>query len=175
MSDLLTDTGADFSPCRTWRYRLWRTWDAGRPPLVMLMLNPSTADEDNNDPTVERCERRARRIGAGGLVVLNIFAFRATVPDVMKAVDDPVGPGNDAAILNELAAVAAARTAGRPTATICAGWGIHGAHRGRDREVSAMFVEAGVPLYCLGVTANGQPRHPLYIANAAEFQPWSAP
>lgn len=176
MSDLLTDTGATFSACRTWRYKLWRIWDSSKPPLVMLMLNPSTADEAMNDPTVERCERRAYAGGCGGLIVLNIFAFRATDPGEMKAAADPIGPENDGHITQVLALATLAAAGGPRLAwRICAGWGIHGSHLGRDRQVARMFQAAGVPLYCLGVTASGQPRHPLYVGYSVPFQPWSAP
>lgn len=176
MSDLLTDTGATFSSCRTWRYKLWRIWDTAKPPLVMLMLNPSTADETANDPTVERCERRAYAGGFAGLIVMNIFAICATDPDDMKAAGDPVGPENDDHIGQVLALATLAAAGGQALAwKICAGWGIHGSHLGRDRVVSALFERAGVPLYCLGVTASGQPRHPLYVGYSVPFQPWSAP
>ncbi|MCF6276041.1 MAG: DUF1643 domain-containing protein, partial [Robiginitomaculum sp.] len=76
---------AVFSDCRTWRYRLAQIWDESKEPLYWLMLNPSTADEVKNDPTVERCERRARMWGYGGSVVLNIFSYRATDPKDMRA------------------------------------------------------------------------------------------
>jgi len=174
VSDLLTETGANFSPCRTWRYRLWRRWSDAR-PITMLMLNPSTADEEDNDPTVERCERRARACGYGGLTVLNIFAFCATDPKVMKAAPDPIGPSNDDAIRAVLAGVARARLEGFSAPLICAGWGAHGSHRGRDRQIANMAINAGADLHCLAVTKSGQPGHPLYLRNDAQFQPWSAP
>jgi hypothetical protein len=131
----------------------------------MIMLNPSKADEVRNDPTVERCERRARnsKVGFGGLLVLNIFAFVATLPDDMLAAQDPVGPGNDDALR-------AAFSLGAPV--YCAAWGADGNHRGRDLEVAALARAAGVQLSCLSVTKAGQPRHPLYMRNDAQFQPW---
>lgn len=175
MTDLITKTGAEFSPCRTWRYRLWRTWDDGRFPLVMLMLNPSTADEDRNDPTVERCERRARAGGFGGLIVLNIFAFRATDPRVMKAAADPIGPDNDAYLRRAFKGLVGARPDGLVGPVICAGWGSHGSHLGRDRQVKALARQSGIQLHCLGQTKGGQPRHPLYIGYDTPFRPWSAP
>lgn len=155
MGDLFRRTDAEFSPCRTWRYQLLRQWDPGRPALNWLMLNPSTADEDVNDPTVERCERYARRWGYGAIVVTNLFAFRATDPSAMKAAADPVGPENDAAILE-----AAVRCRGR---VLCA-WGNHGAHLDRSSDVVARLT-AGVPgasLLCLDVNRSGEPVHPLY-------------
>ena len=145
--------GADFSPCRTWRYKLWRTWDARKGFTMFLMLNPSTADEAKNDPTVERCQRYAIRWGYGGLIVCNLFAYRATAPAAMKAAGDPVGPGNDAAILE---------CAARSAIIVCA-WGNHGSHLGRSGHVKAMLSEAGHALHCLTVTGRGEPGHPLYL------------
>ena len=92
------DSTAVYSPCERYRYLLTRTWDRAGPKALFVMLNPSTATELQNDPTVERCERRARALGFGAFRVTNIFAFRATDPRVMRADPDPVGPGNDAAI-----------------------------------------------------------------------------
>ena len=87
--------GARFSECRVWRYALWRTWDPARAPLVFVGLNPSTADETQDDPTIRRCLGFARDFGCGGLHMLNIFAFRATNPDELRRTDDPVGPDNE--------------------------------------------------------------------------------
>ena len=149
------DTGATFSACSQYRYRLWRHWSA-EPAVLFLMLNPSTADETVNDPTVERCQRRAKEMGAGGLQVANIFALRSTDPAALYTAADPVGPDNDAAILsaaNECAQV------------ICA-WGVHGEHQGRGDAVLAMLGSAGITPHCLGTTKAGHPRHPLYVGYA---------
>ncbi len=118
------------------------------------MLNPSTADQEKNDPTVERCERRARRTpGCGGVEIINIFAFRETSPELMKKQVDPVGPDNDRHILE---------AASKALKVIC-GWGIHGEHMGRGDQVVEMLTRAGILLYCLKQTSSGQPSHPLYI------------
>lgn len=98
-----TLTGAAFSPCRKYRYQLWRQWDRSSLSAVFVMLNPSTADETENDPTVERCERRARAMGFGGVRVANIFALMSTDPAALRGHRDPVGPDNDAAILQSVA------------------------------------------------------------------------
>ncbi|MHB1702544.1 MAG: DUF1643 domain-containing protein, partial [Acidobacteriaceae bacterium] len=127
-------TGATFSPCGKYRYTLWRTWDASKSSCLFLMLNPSTADEVDNDPTVERCQRRALAMGYGGLVVCNIFAYRSTDPDALYSLDDPVGPGNDAAILEQ---------ASRAALVVC-GWGKHGALHGRGEAVLAMLRSADI-------------------------------
>lgn len=117
------------------------------------MLNPSTATEVQNDPTVERCERRARALGSGAFRVANIFAFRATDPRLMKAQADPVGPDNDAALGDSLT------WADR---VICA-WGTHGAHLGRGPQVEQMLRRAGARPEVLGLTRAGHPQHPLYL------------
>ena len=100
LADLFTKTGAVFTPCKRYRYRLWRTWDASKPPLVMVVLNPSIADVSRNDPTVERCQRRAMASGHGGLEVVNIFALVSTDPAALYTTADPVGPENNSAILD---------------------------------------------------------------------------
>ncbi|MFZ1339609.1 MAG: DUF1643 domain-containing protein [Paracoccaceae bacterium] len=154
---------AVYSDCDRFRYLLTRTWDPGAPKALFVMLNPSTATETQNDPTVERCERRARALGFGAFRVTNIFAFRATDPRVMRAQEDPVGPGNDAAISDS------ARWANR---IICA-WGTHGAHLDRGSQVEALLRRLGHPLHHLGLTKAGHPTHPLYIAYDRQPQPWT--
>jgi hypothetical protein len=153
---------AVYSPCQAYRYLLTRVWDPAGKRALFIMLNPSTATEVQNDPTVERCERRARALGFGAFRVTNIFAFRATDPRVMRAVADPVGPGNDAAILGSL-----------PWAdrVICA-WGAHGAHLGRGAAMEAALRGAGAELWHLGLTAAGAPKHPLYIGYDRQPERW---
>jgi hypothetical protein len=156
---------AEYSDCEAYRYTLTRVWNPDGPRAAFVMLNPSTATEVQNDPTVERCERRARTLGFGAFRVLNIFAFRATDPRDMRAAADPVGPGNDAAILGAL-----------PWAdrVICA-WGTHGAHLDRGPRVAAMLRAAGAPLWHLGLSKAGHPKHPLYIGYAVTPMPWTPP
>lgn len=146
---------AEFSPCRLYRYALWRVLDPAKPPVMFVGLNPSTADETRNDPTVRRCIGFARSWGFGTLIMSNIFAFRATDPRDMRAVDDPVGPENDRVLL-ELA---------RGAKRIVAAWGVHGQHRGRGSIVAHLLQPFG--LLCLGVTKDGHPRHPLMLRKDA--------
>lgn len=152
-----TTRGALFSPCRQYRYLLWRTWDASKPALCFIMLNPSTADAENNDPTVERCQRRAVTSGFGAVHVLNVFAFRTTDPEDMKKESDPVGPENDGYIAR---AAASAKANG---AQLVAAWGHHAQFMDREKHVLKIFRHFDVDLYCLGVTMAGYPRHPLYV------------
>ena len=153
---------AVYSDCEAYRYTLTRTWDAGGRRVLFIMLNPSTATELQNDPTVERCERRARALGYGAFRVCNIFAYRATNPRDMRAQPDPVGPENDAAILDALTW----------TQTTIAAWGSHGEHLGRGNAVAALLRQAGAAPLHLGLTKGGQPKHPLYIGYKVQPVVW---
>ena len=93
--DELLESSAVFSECRRYRYVLRRIWDREKSPAMFVGLNPSTADEVRNDPTVTRCIGYAQRWGAGGLIMTNIFAFRSTDPNGLLAIEDPVGPLNN--------------------------------------------------------------------------------
>jgi len=154
---------ATYSDCLRYRYDLIRVWDGTAPKIAFVMLNPSTATEVQNDPTVERCERRARVLGYGAFRVTNIFAWRDTDPKKMRAADRPVGPANDAAI-REAALWA--------DAVLCA-WGTHGAHLGRGAEVEALLHATLRPLFHLGLSQGGHPKHPLYIGYAEQPRPWN--
>ncbi len=154
MSKILnTENGAIFSPCRDYRYSLWRRWDMNATPsyAMFIGLNPSTADETANDPTVTRCINYSKEWGFNSFVMTNIFALRATDPKVMIAHKSPVGNDNDKALQD------IARNAG---IIICA-WGIHGAHMGRGSIVSSLLNQR--ELMCLGTTNKGYPKHPLYL------------
>jgi hypothetical protein len=154
---------AVYSDCETYRYSLTRVWQADAPRVMFVMLNPSKATEVQNDPTIERCERRARTLGFGGFQVTNIFAIRATDPKVMRAASDPEGPDNNTTIL-----------AGLDWAdmVICA-WGTHGAHRGQGERIETLLRAQGKPLHHLGLSKHGHPKHPLYIAYSQGPDIWS--
>jgi len=157
MSALLESTAA-FSPCRSYRYSLWRRWGPPDQGYAMFVgLNPSTADEVDDDPTVRRCIQFAKDWGYGALCMTNIFAFRATDPAVMKAHPEPIGPETDAALV-ELA---------KNARVVVAAWGNNGVHRARDRQVVALLPN----LSCLKVTKAGQPWHPLYLSKALKPVP----
>ena len=153
---------AVYSDCEQYRYALTRIWEPAGRKVLFVMLNPSTATEVQNDPTVERCERRARALGFGAFRVCNIFAWRATDPKNMRAQDDPVGPANDAAI-----------TEGCDWADqiICA-WGTHGAHMNRGPHVEHLVRASGLDLMHLGLSKAGHPKHPLYISYAQKPEAW---
>lgn len=151
-----------YSDCGTYRYLLTRDWGRGR-RLLYILLNPSTATEERNDPTVERCERRAMALGYAGFSVANLFAYRSTDPRALRQAVDPVGPENDAILAK------AAQAAGQ---VIC-GWGTHGAFLGRGATVAAALRSARPDLMHLGLTAAGHPRHPLYVGYATRPAHWN--
>ncbi|MEM8730291.1 MAG: DUF1643 domain-containing protein [Pseudomonadota bacterium] len=145
---------ATYSDCDRYRYALTRCWDPGGAALLYILLNPSKATEIDNDPTVERCERRARALGFGAFRVTNIFAWRDTDPRALRQAQAPVGPQNDEILRDSLASAD----------LVIAGWGAHGAHRDRGSAVALLLKASGVPIHHLGLTKDGHPRHPLYIA-----------
>lgn len=122
------------------------------------MLNPSTADEMVNDPTVERCERRARAAGFGAVTILNLFAYRSTDPKALYTLDDPVGPLNDRVIEVML----------EDASLVICGWGQHGKLLDRGAQVLRLIRERGVIPHALKLTRDGQPGHPLYVPYAAQ-------
>ena len=152
-----------YSDCAAYRYDLTRCWDQTAAKLLFIMLNPSQADVIQNDPTVARCERRARDAGFGAIRVANIFAWRDTDPHAMRRATMPVGPENDRVLQ------AAARWANQTVAA----WGVHGAHRDRGAEVATRLRKNGHDMYHLGLTKDGHPRHPLYIGYATQPTLWS--
>lgn len=151
MLDLLTEADAVISPCGAYRYRLTRRWGAG-PVCTFIMLNPSTADATEDDPTIRRCVGFAHRERCGSLMVVNLFAFRAANPADLLAADNPTGPGNFEALSG---ATATAIKNGWP---LISAWGAHYAAKKRGAEIRAVL-----PTMCLGKTADGSPRHPLYV------------
>src|SRR4051812_16180540 len=99
-ASVFMNSGARLSGCRRYRYRLWRTWDDARQPIIFIMLNPSLADEDQDDATIARCIRRAHNLGAGGIIVMNLFAWITPHRNEIYAVADPVGPDTDAEVID---------------------------------------------------------------------------
>jgi hypothetical protein len=158
----MTPAGAVFSRCRRWRYLLWRRWDESGPVANFLMLNPSTADEHKLDPSCTRARNYAERWGFGAVVITNVFAWRATDPEEMKSVKDPVGRGNDAAI---------AKAAREAKLVVCA-WGNHGAHLDRSEAVLELLRRTGIRMHVLRVNRAGHPAHPLYLPASLEPTPW---
>ncbi len=161
--DCRASSTAVYSDCEHYRYALTRTWDPAGRKLLYIMLNPSRATEEQNDPTIERCERRARRLGFGAFRAVNIFAWRETDPRHLRRAAEPIGPENDASLLNAAAWAD----------TILCAWGVHGAHLDRGPATETLLREAGHDLQSLGQTKHGHPRHPLYVGYAVTPRPWT--
>jgi len=152
---------AAFSPCFTWRYSLHRQLSENNDTTCLfIMLNPSTADEYKNDPTVERCERYTLKWGYGNLKVCNLFALRSTDPNQLYTHSDPVGPENNLHILHE---------AKRASLIICA-WGNHGQFKNRSYDVRQLLNDYSVNYLVLN--KSGEPSHPLYLRSDLLPQKW---
>jgi hypothetical protein len=162
------DSGATFSPCRRWRYRLWRQWDNG-PTMVVIGLNPSTADERADDPTIRRCIAFAKQWSFGRYEMLNLFAWRSTDSCGLFGIDDPVGPDNDRAIVD------VCRTASR----VVLAWGrfehIKDLVTPRAAHVMRLVMaKTGCEIGSLGVNGDGTPKHPLYLPASTRFVVWAS-
>lgn len=167
---------ATISPCGRYRYWLTRTWDAAKPLLVVVMLNPSTADERRDDPTLLALIHFATLWGYGGLIVVNLNAFRATMPSAMiaahKAGVDVAGPENDYHLSSALG------YAQRPGNALLVAWGTGGDFRDAAARFATEADVRNVKQLCLGRTLNGSPKHPLArgrhrIPRDQQPQPWS--
>lgn len=151
------EKSAVISACGQYRYRLSRIWEPEeKNNVVWLMLNPSKADAEKDDPTIRKCITISKHSGYSGMHVLNLFAFRATNPKQLKLVDDPIGPENNLTILH----------CAKTLPIICA-WGANGCLYGRNKEVLRMIKKClpDLQLFCLRKTKKGMPYHPLYLPN----------
>ena len=157
---------ATISECGLYRYSLGRAWTQEGGLLMFVMLNPSTADAYEDDPTIRRCIGFARDAGFGGIWVGNLFAFRATKPAELWAAKaegvDIEGPDNVEA-LNLMAS--------KSRAIVCA-WGAHGAKAPGEVDAVGKSFEPSRELLCLGTTKDLHPRHPLYLSKMARFETW---
>jgi hypothetical protein len=152
-----TIKGAEIDPTGMYRYSLWRIWDSAKDGhLVFVMLNPSKADADLDDPTIRRCIGFAKTWGFGSIEVVNLFAFRATDPSELKKCKDPIGPHNNKHIHS---------AAARATKIVFA-WGVNGTLLSRDKQVINLLSDYN-PV-CLQKSKAGHPKHPLYIAANCE-------
>ncbi|MAJ43211.1 MAG: hypothetical protein CMF96_00515 [Candidatus Marinimicrobia bacterium] len=145
----LVKSDAIFSDDRIHRYTLWRIWNKELPKVLFIGLNPSTATETKNDPTIRRCMGYAKYWGYGGYIMGNIFAFRSTNPAKLRNTSDPIGPKNDYWLK---------RLYEEADLTIAA-WGTNGKYMNRGNQVLELFSN----LKCLRITKNGYPSHPLYL------------
>ncbi len=144
--------GAEFDATGAYRYSLWRECDTRAPAVAFVMLNPSTADAERDDPTIRRCANLARSWGYGSLEVVNLFAYRASEPKRLRETRDPIGPANDDYLVD----------AADRTRVVIVAWGVHGGLMDRDLEAFRLLAGRG-DIHCLGFTKAGHPRHPLYV------------
>lgn len=145
---------AIISDCGTYRYQLTRQWDEYAPKVMFLMLNPSTADADEDDPTIRRCVNFAKSWGYGGIIVGNLFAYRSTDPGKLINVQNPIGPDNEMHLQMMF----------REVDRIVTAWG-NGYHVNRVFKVFPRYnplTAAGSKLHYLNLQACGHPMHPLY-------------
>jgi hypothetical protein len=160
---------ARFSPDGRYRYALLRRWgDDTDPVITFVMLNPSTADAERDDPTIRRCIRFARANGYGCLHVVNLFGLRATDPRALLDADDPVGPDNTIYLARHIAA---------RSVPLVAAWGGHTGDlqrfvRSRVAQVMDRLGGHTRNWLCLGTTTDGDPRHPLFVRGTQPFIEW---
>ena len=157
-------TDAKFSRDRLHRLCLSRHWDVSKPAVAFIGLNPSTADENLDDPTIRRCINFAQSWGGGSLYMLNLFSLRATDPNVMKAHEKPNTEENNQWLL-EIA---------RQSEIVVAAWGNHGSHQGRDKDVIEKLGWMGLEVMCLGFNKDGSPKHPLYVPANMPLVPFNS-
>ena len=144
-----------FSTDRSHRYTLIHRWDELLNPdhgIAWICLNPSTADENQLDPTLRRIRDFSATWGYAFFIMLNLFAWRATQPADMKRTTDPIGPDNDHWIAHW----------SKRVDRVMLGWGEHGAHLGRDQHVLTYLDRSKT--FCLERNTSGQPKHPLYVS-----------
>lgn len=160
-ASLFTRRQCNFSSDRLYRFTLRIIWDASKPVQMFVGLNPSTADEENDDPTVRRWIGFAQDWGKGGIIICNAFAYRSTDWTVLKRVPDPIGERNDMHL-----AMAVIAADGMPIAC----WGANAAKidAGRADKISKLL-----RMDCFGTNADGSPQHPLYLRADTKPRPWN--
>ncbi len=151
---------AYFSADKKYRYLLGRRTGKSNSRLLFIMLNPSTADETQNDPTIRRCIGFAQQWSFGIMEVVNLFAFRTPHVAELRRTDDPVGPENDEMIASALTTAD----------MVVLAWGNHGSYRNRSHEIKRLALNTAQPFH-LGLNKTGEPKHPLYLPASATLTP----
>lgn len=154
------ENDAVISDCGSYRYLLRRAWDAKKPRVLYIMLNPSTADAQKDDATIRSCVRLASGLGYGSMEVVNVFAWRATKPDELLLVSDPAGPQNEDHVRLAL---------DRCDIPICA-WGAWPPAQEASTYIRNAIRVARPAAFCFGKTASGAPKHPLYIKSGTPLE-----
>ena len=155
--DLFGHSGAEFSPDRKYRYALWRIWNEAKPKAMVIGLNPSTADESYDDPTIRRTKQLLNKWGFGGLYMLNVFAFITPYPDQLNDCDDPVGQNQS--MIHEY---------GKRVEEVIFAWGANATH-GFEKSILESFPKAK----CIGKNMDGTPKHPLYVKRDVQLIPFA--
>lgn len=154
--------GAIIDDTQRYRYALWREWDDKLPPVLWVMLNPSTADADIDDPTIRRCIGLSTQFGYGSLTVVNLFAWRATKPEELLTAEDAVGPLNDIHI----------RQLAIPHLDVICAWGSNVPKRYSNRPAEVLSLLRDTNTCALRLSKHGQPWHPLYLPSSVIPMPW---
>jgi hypothetical protein len=157
-----TVSNAEISACGKYRWWLTREWDSGEGQICWIMLNPSTADASNDDPTIRKCIKFSRAWGYRSLIVVNLFALRTPSPTEMKRASMPIGAENDSHILR----------AASEAQIVVAAWGKDGSFKNRGFNVAQMVNQRGIPLWCLKKAKDGAPWHPLYVRDDTQPMPY---
>ena len=160
---------AEYSACMKYRYSLSREWSPKAPRVLILLLNPSTANEKSDDPTILRCRKRVSSLGFGSMRICNLFAFSTKNPKNLLIEPEPIGPKNDETIL---AACDWLKDGPSDPVVIC-GWGTNGVILNRGDIVKEILTKNSLNIFCLGLTGNNQPKHPLYVSYAKEIMLWT--
>ncbi len=157
------ERGAIISDCGLYRYYLSRRWAEGGKVMVFIMLNPSTADANIDDATIRKCIGFAQRNGCNAIEVVNLFAFRATKPTDLYLCNHPVGPDNYDHIRS---------TVRNPNAIVVCAWGANGTKTGQAVVVRAIMKQMKIKTYCLSLTKDGEPGHPLMLPYTSPLRPF---
>jgi hypothetical protein len=165
-----TTSTAKLSPCGKYRYHLTRTWDELKVPMIFVMLNPSTADASQDDPTIRKCMGFAREYNCGGIEVFNLWAFRATSPKHLEMAGWQEGPDNDRTIMHQMAQH---KTRWNKSADVILAWGAN-ARRKPERAVHMVYMlqDMGCRLFTLKVLSDGVPAHPLMLPYPSNLEPY---
>lgn len=160
MADLFLERDARLSDCGRYRYLLRRTWDRGKPRVLIVMLNPSTADAEVDDATIRSCIRLCKELGYGSFEVVNLFGLRATDPKELLTAEDPIGPENEHVVIAAIM---------RCDVVVCA-WGAHPMAARKSGFLLGQIRARKAAAYCFGTTKAGAPKHPLYIKSGTPLQ-----
>lgn len=159
---VMKGSGATISKCKKYRYSLWRIWTKDKPLCMFIMLNPSTADVNEDDPTIRRCIGFAKSWDYGGILIGNVIAYRATNPNELKTLLDFRTKENEKHLKNMLHKVILTK------GIIIAAWGNHG----KNYLPRSMFYNSNLSVHHLGLTKSGQPKHPLYLKSSTKPELW---